>query len=71
MKRTTKDVPITTKLVVCVHETKVFTGYQGWCSKCGIQIPVCQTCGIPCKQVTNHSFEYACEHNKDIRIMRG
>ena len=71
MKRTTKDVPITTKLVVCVHETKVFTGYQGWCLKCGNQIPVCQTCGTPAKAEGKYSFVHACKHNENIRIMRG
>jgi len=71
VKRITDEVPITNDLVVCTHDTKVFTSFQGWCVKCGNQVPVCQTCGVACKQVTNHSFEYSCEHNKDIRIMRG
>jgi len=71
VKRITNKVPITNDLVVCVHETKVFTGYQGWCSKCGNQIPVCQTCGTPAKAEGEHSFVHACNHNKDIRIMRG
>ena len=71
MKRITDKVPITNDLVVCVHETKVFKTFQGWCTKCGTCVPVCQTCGTPAKSEGEYSFVHACNHNKNIRISVG
>jgi len=70
-KRTTNEVPKTTSSVVCVHETKVFKTFQGWCVKCGKVVPVCQTCGTPAKAEGKYSFVHACNHNKNIRISVG